>query len=34
LAELDLRGVEYRLVETGQHGAFLPGLRAELGLLV
>ncbi len=32
LAELDLRGVEYRLVETGQHGAFLPGLRAELGL--
>ena len=32
LAELDRRGVAYRLVETGQHGAFLPGLRAELGL--
>ena len=34
LAELDRRGVAYRLVETGQHGAFLPGLRAELGLRV
>ena len=31
-AELDRRGVAFRLVETGQHGAFLPGLRAELGL--
>ena len=27
LAELDRRGVAYRLVETGQHGAYLPRLR-------
>ncbi len=32
LAELDRRGVAYRLVETGQHGAYLPGLRAQLGI--
>ncbi len=32
LAEMERRGVPHRLVETGQHGAFLPGLRAELGL--
>jgi UDP-N-acetylglucosamine 2-epimerase (non-hydrolysing) len=32
LAEMDKRGVPYRLVETGQHGGFLPGLRVELGL--
>ncbi len=32
LTEMDKRGVPYRLVETGQHGGFLPGLRVELGL--
>ena len=32
LAELDRRGVTYRLVETGQHGAHLPALRAQLGV--
>ena len=32
LAELDRRGVAYRLVETGQHGAHLPALRAQLGV--
>ena len=32
LTELDRRDVVYRLVETGQHGAQLPALRAELGV--
>lgn len=32
LAELDRRGVDYRMVETGQHAALLPGLRQQLGL--
>jgi UDP-N-acetylglucosamine 2-epimerase (non-hydrolysing) len=32
LAELDHRGIAYRLVETGQHGAYLPGLRGQLGV--
>ena len=32
LAELDRRGVAYRLVETGQHGAYLPRLREQLGV--
>lgn len=32
MAELERRGVTYRLVETGQHGAHLPGLRAQLGV--
>ena len=30
LREMDRRGVPYRLVETGQHGAYLPGLREHL----
>ena len=32
LAELDRRDVPYRLIETGQHGAYLPGLRKRLGV--
>ena len=32
MGELDRRGVAYRLVETGQHGAHLPGLRQQLGV--
>ncbi len=32
LAELDHRRMAYRLVETGQHGAYLPGLREQLGV--
>ena len=32
LREMERRGVEYRLVETGQHGAYLPGLRRQLGV--
>jgi UDP-N-acetylglucosamine 2-epimerase len=32
LRELDRRGVPYRLVETGQHGAYLPVLRGQLGI--
>jgi len=32
LRELDRRGVSYRLVETGQHGAYLPVLRERLGI--
>ena len=32
LAELDRRGIAYRLVEMGQHGARLAGLRAQLGV--
>lgn len=32
LAEMDRRGVAYRLIETGQHGAYLPGLRDQVGL--
>ena len=27
---MDRRGVPYRLIETGQHGAYLPGLREHL----
>jgi len=30
LREMDRRGVPYRLIETGQHGAYLPGLRERL----
>ena len=32
LRELDRRGVPYRLIETGQHGAYLPVLRERLGI--
>ena len=32
LREMDRRGVPYRLVETGQHGAYLPGLRERLAV--
>jgi len=32
LREMDRRGVPYRLVETGQHGAYLPGLREHLAV--
>ena len=32
LCEMDRRGVPYRLVETGQHGAYLPGLRERLAV--
>jgi UDP-N-acetylglucosamine 2-epimerase (non-hydrolysing) len=32
LAELERRRVSYRLVEMGQHGAYLPGLREQLGV--
>ena len=32
LRELEGRGLPYRLVETGQHGAYLPGLRRRLGV--
>ena len=30
LREMERRGVPYRLIETGQHGAYLPGLREHL----
>ena len=32
LREMDRRGVPYRLIETGQHGAYLPGLRERLAV--
>ena len=32
MGELDRRGIAYRLVETGQHGAHLPGFRMQLGV--
>lgn len=32
LRELDRRGLPYRLIETGQHGAYLPVLRERLGI--
>ncbi len=32
LREMERRGLPYRLVETGQHGAYLPGLRRRLGV--
>nr|MCS5672577.1 UDP-N-acetylglucosamine 2-epimerase [Acidimicrobiales bacterium] len=32
LRELDRRALPYRLVETGQHGAYLPVLRERLGV--
>ena len=32
LREMDRRGVPYRLIETGQHGAYLPGLREHLDI--
>ena len=32
LREMESRGLPYRLVETGQHGAYLPGLRRRLGV--
>ncbi|MFP4512845.1 MAG: hypothetical protein ACLFRV_07855, partial [Acidimicrobiales bacterium] len=32
LARLDARGVPYRLIDSGQHGALSTGLRAELGV--
>ena len=32
LREMDRRGVPYRLIETGQHGAYLPVLRERLAV--
>lgn len=32
LRALDARGIEYRLIDSGQHAAFAVGLRKELGI--